>query len=1578
MRNTLSGILALASFLLLPKIGFPLVVSLTGAEESNQCEAHTYYIAVENPSWATETAENIVIENTVPPDGFVFQNDSAVLATPQGTLFGPWANPAIVSDGLTWDLDALFGVGTEILLRPGQTISLQFNLEVDCDGISGQDDAVVRFDFPYPNQQSDADSMFVTVYPGDINVIKNPVVQPASLGDWVTFTVRVESSGLGSIKNVVVRDTLASGLAFGSANPSPQGGGGPDTYYWTSAEIGALAEMPPDTAVEIALTAQVVSCADIINDADALFGCAGMVSVPDSVCLDTATEVPPGTATATIELVEKHPALSFALDPGMTGIDYCSQTTITVTVTNGYDPAVGPAYGLVLDTNLNATGYDIGNVIGASYNSGNGEFTVGTVPANDTVYFSCDIGWPYGICPPNASSQITLWTPRYTDGCGHPFAPPVAVYPISMTGLPSLSISKNNPGVVNGDDTITFTVEVNYEGPDGFAPTITDDYPAGWDIQSISDGGSDAGGEITWTGLTLNGGDTLQVSFQMAAPGGDPCAGPAPGLYTNTATVSAGIDCLNCLIPGDSASVTFPVEDTPGCDLDNCVASVALSGGGTAEVCTNLSYTVTYTLGTGDLPSDWSSASFRSSMELGQTLASLDEVSVDSFNYQTYVTDNGGAGGTYIVDLSGLDSSPALSPQSATTLQVSYTFTAVDTVGSAWERTDLDLGGGCGVETNWIAVSVERTSVGVSLSGPQIIDSCGVDTYTMSLTKNGYIAYDLLAAFGLDPDGDGNDNYYYLPGSTAFTGTFTDQSGSIAAFEPDTATPGELRWDFAAQGSGSGDLSSVGSIQIGLRSPCAADIHTYYARVEYNDRCDNGTFPRESSASAGPNQPLWVRTPDISLSKRPEKYYATQELATWSINLLNGGDGAAYNVVIIDTLSTNLSYYYGSPVPESVAGKTVTWNFQSLAATWGGLSDLDGEGFINDLLPGGNVGVTLTATVDGCTDMVNRTYAEWGCLTAYCETSNWATSTVYIPPPGLLGVTTFPVAVDLCQNASVYFEVKNTGQTHIYNLCAAQAIPVGANYVGGSSEYRYFNGAVWSSFTGTPNPPCGEYECTDETLATLALNDMDVQIVKEGRNETKDPGGPLSAAPVIADSGDTVYWMVTLSNSGATPAQFVTMTDTLPDTVTYVSANPAPDYQNGQVASWFVGTELPFIATLLATVDGDGCQAVSYNRVDVSWGCQSLGCVSGGKNYLTDLVTEVDFELPGTHTLSDFDTCQGLATFYVHNDGATADNIDFTYTVPQGYYYDASGGGATIESSFSSHTFSPSEEEPFDLGGWPQQLKFAGASRGGNIADGNDYVGAGETLTIYFQVYREPSDFSCDTDPDIDPPPPPPVSGSVVGSYDNTCGVHVTDGITFSAQTVTPDYADLDLGILPATQIVFGGGTTTFNVTLTNNGTTAADNWVVEHTLAAGYSNLASTEGRVIGNTVWFASTDVVGGGAILSTGSRTYTITADVGGGWCVPDPRGRSGRRVRGRGRERHRLPLLLGPDRGLRRQRVLLQGLRLRRHHRRDRLLHPHRRIPEPELHQRLHHRSIADPGAGIPLPHGQPRHLDDQHR
>jgi uncharacterized repeat protein (TIGR01451 family) len=94
------------------------------------------------------------------------------------------------------------------------------------------------------------------------------------------------------------------------------------------------------------------------------------------------------------------------------------------------------------------------------------------------------------------------------------------------------TVSDETPNV---GDTVTFTIQVSNDGPDAATGvSIQDVVPAGYStITNISDSGTESGGTITWSGLTVPVGDntvTLTFDADVEAPTGD------EGEYLNVVT----------------------------------------------------------------------------------------------------------------------------------------------------------------------------------------------------------------------------------------------------------------------------------------------------------------------------------------------------------------------------------------------------------------------------------------------------------------------------------------------------------------------------------------------------------------------------------------------------------------------------------------------------------------------------------------------------------------------------------------------------------------------------------------------------------------------------------------------------------------------------------------------------------------------------------------------------------------------------------------------------------------------------------------------------------------------------------
>ncbi len=111
----------------------------------------------------------------------------------------------------------------------------------------------------------------IQVLPGGLTIKKTPNVIPQEIGQDVTWTLTVENTGFGTIKNVVVTDVLGAGLAYVSSTPAGSNSG--QTTTWGAAEVPQLASMNPGETVTIDITATVTACELLDNNADARWGC---------------------------------------------------------------------------------------------------------------------------------------------------------------------------------------------------------------------------------------------------------------------------------------------------------------------------------------------------------------------------------------------------------------------------------------------------------------------------------------------------------------------------------------------------------------------------------------------------------------------------------------------------------------------------------------------------------------------------------------------------------------------------------------------------------------------------------------------------------------------------------------------------------------------------------------------------------------------------------------------------------------------------------------------------------------------------------------------------------------------------------------------------------------------------------------------------------------------------------------------------------------------------------------------------------------------------------------------------------
>jgi uncharacterized repeat protein (TIGR01451 family)/fimbrial isopeptide formation D2 family protein len=588
-------------------------------------------------------------------------------------------------------------------LQNGDVITIAYDVEINCDAVSGQFFARAGYEQPPGAPQTLSGSSILTVNNPDLVITKTPIATEAGIDDEVVWTVRVENAGFGVAQNVQVFDRLGHGMEFLGFSVPPTTLTASNAV-WDATAIPELAGLAAQDAVSIIVTARVVSCSGLFNRADASFGCTELEVLPNEICEDTRLNNE--TATAGIQFIDRFPSLRGSIDPSPIPVGYCGGTEVTLHLTNAVGPSVGPAenitYTAMLPTGWSIVGDNVtGNVIDI------GHLVAG---ATTNVTFTIETG---GDCPISLANQFLYFAANYTDACGNPFVGPLLFATGFVDNTPNASVTKIMPTALDGDaGPFEVRVEFTY---DGFAGTElitlvdTFDLNANLSIQNISAGGSLAGNTITWADLTTgNASGVLTTSFEVVIA--DACDASLGQILQNEIEATIASDCQGCPITVSGSGDTFPIliSPAPDCDFDvDCgFASTISVNPGSPTVGDPTTITRTFT----DFEdiTDWTEMTFASDLAGGAgTIDSVNDVTVtingDDVTASVVITS---IDPTLQIDLSGLNGSAYPDPTAITDLVIEWVLT-VDTVGTRIDESTLDAPT-CGEQIRYAYWDVEE------------------------------------------------------------------------------------------------------------------------------------------------------------------------------------------------------------------------------------------------------------------------------------------------------------------------------------------------------------------------------------------------------------------------------------------------------------------------------------------------------------------------------------------------------------------------------------------------------------------------------------------------------------------------------------------------------------------------------------------------------------------------------------------------------------------------------------------------------------------------------------------------------
>ncbi len=367
-----------------------------------------------------------------------------------------------------------------------------------------------------------------------------------------------------------------------------------------------------------------------------------------------------------------------------------------------------------------------------------------------------------------------------------------------------------------------------------------------------------------------------------------------------------------------------------------------------------------------------------------------------------------------------------------------------------------------------------------------------------------------------------------------------------------------------ASGASQGVSVTVTAPATGVLLDIAAGTST---TADPNAANNNGSLPAARVTTTV------VAQADVAIAKAGPATALASSAQVYVVTASNSGPSAASNVVVTDTLPAAVTFVSASG-GGTVAGRVVTWPA------------------IASLASGANQVFTVTVTMPS-TPQVVLNIAASSSATADPNAANnngsaagSRVSTSVTASADVRTTKTGPATINAGQNVTYTVSVNNVGPSAAATVVLTDTLPAGATFVsatGGGT--RVGNVVTWptiaslvsgatQSFTVVVTAPA------TGTLLNLAASTSATPDPDLTNNNGSDPASRVSTlvvdqanlavtktGPATVLAGATYSYTVTASNAGPSAAANVVVTDTLPATVTFVSATLGGTV-SGNVVTW--------------------------------------------------------------------------------------------------------------------------------------------------------------------------------------------------------------------------------------------------------------------------------------------------------------------------------------------------------------------------------------------------------------------------
>ena len=1055
----------------------------------------TFQLVVANNG--PSTARNVVVTGQVPP-GLI-----PVLGSSQGACTFN-AGTGTVTCALPFDIPpntTLAAIPLQAIVDPSQPAG----------PITPIPTATVGSSTPDTNPGNNTSSWPVTVITSaDLSMAKSVTPSPLIAGAPATYTLTATNNGLSDAQSVQVVDDVPTGLTIVSANPSL------GSCTVTGQHVACVAAtVQANSALTVTVVTQVSSSA-----AGSLTNTAITSSPTDSTPANNSASITtPVSQTAHLTLTK-----TASPDPIVAG----AAVTYTLSiVNNGPSDAVNVVLGDPLPAGFNVLSNGIsstGNVCPQQDQATTVTCSFGTVPAGTarTLQITASTSASL-VAGSSVTNTATLTSPTPdSDPSGR-----TASVTNNVVTSADLSISKapvTDP--IEAGAQQTYVVQVTNNGPSvSRGVVVTDALPAGVTFVSmVPSTGCTTGSVITCSlgDLGRSATITLQITVQLASNiGGTTLA--------NTATVASaptsGAPTPDPNTGNNSSGVSQKVATRSDLSLTKAITSGPIVAGST----------VTYQLvATNNGPSDTTNLVLSDPLPTGTSL----------------VTANASAGGACQLTDPVVCSWPSVVAGDQRTVTLSVAVPASATVGSVVTNTAT-------VTSDNLNTTPETSTA--TASGP-VTASADVSVVKTLLSGNpvagGAVTWQLVVQ-NAGPSQAAN----VVLDDTAPTGvTFTSTTPSASC----TISGNALHCGFGVL---SANTSVTATVTGTLSADYAASTVTNAATVG-SDTPDPDTSNNSSSATADT-----TTSANLSLTKMATSSpFVAGSAAGWTLTVSNAGPSTADNTVVTDVLPAGIT----GAAATVVGGAPCT----SAPGTGANAGSTVLSCPVGSVLVSTPVQISVTGTVDAAVIAPSVTNtASVAATTPDPDTSNNSASalTPVTTSADLSLAKTGPAAVHSGQAISWTVTVGNAGPSDAQGATVTDTLPSGLTGVtatgpGGacSVSATAVTCAVGTVANGSSATVTVSATVGPDTVGTLhnsatvtsSTTDPDTTNNTGTSDTTATRDADVSVTKVFSGSsavpGRTVRWTIAAGNAGPSTATGVVVTDTLPTTITGITATFGP------------------------------------------------------------------------------------------------------------------------------------------------------------------------------------------------------------------------------------------------------------------------------------------------------------------------------------------------------------------------------------------------------------------------------------